>query len=170
VTNELDTPRGGVWQPGQSGNPGGRPRELKAFRQQVREHGPEAISHVLDVMRDSEAENRDRLNAASLLLAYGFGRPQALPPVEDVDNEPTLVSDQELARRIYHVLRRVQTREPTIEGEVVPVVDVLAEQALRLASVREIEARRNVEHPPITAAHASSEQESPPPRVLTRRE
>ncbi len=75
---------GGSWKPGQSGNPGGRPKEgavaARRIRHLCREHGDEAVGVILAVMRNPEEAGKTRLYAAELILNRGFGKP-------DVDKE-----------------------------------------------------------------------------------
>ena len=62
---------------GQSGNPGGRPL---GFREQIKEsttEGRELVEVVLGVLRDENASNRERMEAATWLADRGFGKPAA---------------------------------------------------------------------------------------------
>ena len=71
------TGRGG-FKKGQSGNPGGRPRQLASVMHEARQHTLEAIHTLLKLMRTAESESV-RLNAAESVLNRGWGRPiQAL--------------------------------------------------------------------------------------------
>ena len=71
---------------GQSGNPGGRP---VGFREQIKvstADGNELVEVVLGVLRDQNASNRERMEAATWLSDRGFGKPTvdiALEPPED---------------------------------------------------------------------------------------
>ena len=70
---------------GQSGNPGGRP---VGFREQIKESTGdgselvEVVLSVLRVLRDENASNRERMEAATWLADRGFGKPA---PVRDDD-------------------------------------------------------------------------------------
>ncbi|MQF64325.1 hypothetical protein FIM03_03480, partial [SAR202 cluster bacterium AD-802-L14_MRT_200m] len=60
---------------GQSGNPGGRP---VGFREQIKQStadGSELVEVVLSVLRDENASNRERMEAATWLADRGFGKP-----------------------------------------------------------------------------------------------
>ena len=67
---------------GQSGNPGGRP---VGFREQIKEStadGSELVEVVLGVLRDQNANNRERMEAAIWLADRSFGKPA---PVREPD-------------------------------------------------------------------------------------
>ena len=73
MPDERDTR--GRFQPGQSGNPLGRPRVILNVRDLAREHTEAAIETLASIMVDSEAPAAARLSAASEILNRGFGRP-----------------------------------------------------------------------------------------------
>ncbi len=62
-----------VFQKGQSGNPGGRPKEDAEVKALARTAGPEAIEKLLELMRGDD--RRTALAAAQALLDRGFGKP-----------------------------------------------------------------------------------------------
>ena len=62
------------WQPGQSGNPGGRPKGSKEFRERCREFADEKGLPVLIEIAET-AKHKDRMGAVKLLLEYGYGKP-----------------------------------------------------------------------------------------------
>lgn len=66
-------PVGRPFAPGQSGNPGGKPKGFAEFRELCRTHAAKAV-RVLEEQLDSKNESTAR-EAALALLAYGFGRP-----------------------------------------------------------------------------------------------
>ena len=62
--------------PGQSGNPGGRPKGLtRRVRELVGEDGELIANYMLSVMTDEGARTADRLEAARWLADRGFGKP-----------------------------------------------------------------------------------------------
>ena len=72
--------------PGQSGNPGGRPRGLaRAARDVVGDDGRALAEFWLAVMNDETARMTDRLAASQLLAVRGWGRPAGHAPIEDYD-------------------------------------------------------------------------------------
>jgi hypothetical protein len=79
-----------AFQPGQSGNPGGRPKENAEIKALARAHGKKAIEK-LAAMLDSDDE-RIVTGAAQALLDRGFGKPsQAIVGGDEDDNPVALV-------------------------------------------------------------------------------
>lgn len=71
------TGRGG-FKPGQSGNPGGRPKAIYNLTAEARRHTIEAVRTLLRLMRNAKSESV-RLGAAEAILSRGWGKPiQAL--------------------------------------------------------------------------------------------
>ena len=62
------------WIKGQSGNPGGRPRELAGIQKLARENSPLAIQTLVEVATSGKSESA-RVSAATALLDRGFGKP-----------------------------------------------------------------------------------------------
>ena len=97
VESRPGTTLGGVtgkgFLPGQSGNPGGRPKGLaRRVRELVGEDGEAIVQFLVETMHDSSARRRDRLEAARLLADRGWGRPaQALEiELELANQQPAL--------------------------------------------------------------------------------
>jgi hypothetical protein len=61
------------FQPGQSGNPGGRPKETAEVRQLAREHTAEIIERLLFWVRSDNP--RASVAACQALLDRGYGKP-----------------------------------------------------------------------------------------------
>jgi hypothetical protein len=71
--------RGRPFQPGQSGNPRGRPARDFDLAELARCHTQEAVGTLLQVMRDAKSPAAARIAAAGLLIDRGWGKaPQAL--------------------------------------------------------------------------------------------
>lgn len=62
-----------AFQKGQSGNPGGRPKEDAEVKALARACGPEAIDKLVELMRGDD--RRTALAAAQALLDRGYGKP-----------------------------------------------------------------------------------------------
>ena len=109
------------FKPGQSGNPGGRPKGLaKRARELAGGDGSKALEVFAGVMLDDAAPRRDRMEAAARLLERGWGKAAQYEPVkdgdplelDDVDRAIGAVLD-ELAER-----REAKTPGPSTNGKV----------------------------------------------------
>jgi len=68
-------PVGRPFQPGQSGNPSGRPKTAGPVRELAREHTEVAIRTLVEIAQNEEAQPSARVSAASALLDRGWGKP-----------------------------------------------------------------------------------------------
>ncbi len=68
-------PVGRRFKPGQSGNPGGKPKGFGALIRQESKDGAELVRTALAILRNTKAANRDRLKAAEFLADRGWGKP-----------------------------------------------------------------------------------------------
>lgn len=68
---------------GQSGNPGGMPKDIHDIKVLAARHGPEAVEALVAIMRDSGASPPARVAAAVHLLDRGYGK--AAQPVTGAD-------------------------------------------------------------------------------------
>lgn len=98
-TGKRKPPRS-AWGPGQSGNPGGRPKVAAEVRDLARAHGCKAIERLVALM---DSKNQAvALRAAEAVLDRGYGRPlQAMKLTEDPQEKPrsldlTKFTDEEL--------------------------------------------------------------------------
>ncbi len=69
-------PRGRPFAKGQSGNPSGRPKDLGAFRELCRSKSPQAVEALEAALSRNDSSS---VQAARVLLEYGWGRPSASP-------------------------------------------------------------------------------------------
>lgn len=69
------------FQPGQSGNPGGRPRGNSEIKNLARGHSPEAIERLAYWMRSDNA--KASVSASAALLDRGWGKPTQLIAGDD---------------------------------------------------------------------------------------
>lgn len=81
---QPDLPVGNRFQPGQSGNPGGRPRALKELKEQIQKRGEDLVNELFGIVDHRPEEwgsrvvgpsHRERILAIKELMAYGYGRP-----------------------------------------------------------------------------------------------
>ena len=75
--------------PGQSGNPGGRPK-VAEVREQARKHTKAAIDKLAALMKEGQSEQA-QIMAANSLLDRGWGRPTQ--PIAGDDEAPPLKID-----------------------------------------------------------------------------
>jgi hypothetical protein len=78
--------RGRPFEPGQSGNPGGRPRVIGELRDLARAHAPAAIEELARLALKAKSETA-RIAAIRELLDRGLGKPMQFVAA---DNEPPL--------------------------------------------------------------------------------
>ena len=71
------------FQLGQSGNPGGRPKALKAVEEAARAHTEEAIATLAAICKNEDAPDAARIAAAVALLDRAWGK--ARQPAEPID-------------------------------------------------------------------------------------
>ncbi len=86
------------FQPGQSGNPGGRPKENAEIKALARTYGRTALEKMAALLESDD--EKVRLAAAQALLDRGFGKPtqphggdEELPPIQ-VDGRIRLVKPE----------------------------------------------------------------------------
>ena len=76
------------FKPGQSGNPGGRPKrtaaELKAV-QKMKKLTPEAVDVVVGILRNDKASLYARLQAAEIIFNRAMGRPETYLKVDNAE-------------------------------------------------------------------------------------
>ena len=68
-------PAGRQFPKGVSGNPGGRPKELREVIELARAHAPDAVETLAEIMKDTEAPPAARAAAANSLLDRAYGKP-----------------------------------------------------------------------------------------------
>lgn len=81
------------FQPGQSGNPGGRPKENRIVREKAREHTEDAIAVIYEIMMDQTKHESSRLTAAFGLLDRGWGKPAQAIVGGDEDDAPIQLAE-----------------------------------------------------------------------------
>jgi hypothetical protein len=92
----VPQPHGGAlrpFAPGNRANPGGRPKDTAALAQRIRretKQGRVLVDYLLDAVQHSRS-SKERIDAATLLLAYGFGKPVQPVDFADADGKPAEV-------------------------------------------------------------------------------
>ena len=86
---EPPTRNPGWFTPGQSGNPGGRPKVLAEVQALAREHTPAAITALAGIVKNTKEPAAARVAAANSLLDRAWGRAQT---TIDVTGKVTLES------------------------------------------------------------------------------
>ena len=64
-----------TFKPGQSGNPGGRPKALKDIQKAARAHSADALKTLARIATDPKAPEAAQIAASTALLDRGFGKP-----------------------------------------------------------------------------------------------
>ena len=99
---------GKPFQKGQSGNPGGRPREIAEVKELARAHSEAAIEALVDVMQNSNSPAA-RVSAATAILDRGFGKPTQAIEQSVADERPLPeLSWDELQGRLERLTGRLE--------------------------------------------------------------
>ena len=97
--------RGRPFEPGQSGNPGGRPRVIGELRDLARTHAPEAVRELARLAMHAKSET-PRIAAIRELLDRGFGK-ATQPIVADGEVVPDNLDLESLRAEILSDVARV---------------------------------------------------------------
>ena len=100
-----------TWEKGQSGNPGGRPKEVAEVRELARKYTANAIKTLAGIMQDEKAPEAARIAATNSLLDRGHGRPELQHKVSGTINFAQLLAEFTELRAVEHGEAEV------IEGE-----------------------------------------------------
>lgn len=103
---------GRPFQPGQSGNPGGRPKESGEIRDLARQYSEEALQTLVNIMRKADKDTV-RIVAAQIIIERGCGKPLTAAEIAEEDRkaseELSKLSDKELADMLLSRSREAQT-------------------------------------------------------------
>jgi hypothetical protein len=103
-------PNARKFQPGQSGNPGGRPKGIAA---KAREHADKALDVLVSALVDQDTKTR--IAAAKELLDRGFGKPVTM--TADVTNKLDDFDDASLDAAISALRSALGSAEADGSGE-----------------------------------------------------
>ena len=78
-----------AWKPGQSGNPGGRPRVLRDIQELAQQHTDKAVEALVAALDDP----RSCVAAASALLDRGYGKPRQTTELTGPNGGPIQTQD-----------------------------------------------------------------------------
>jgi hypothetical protein len=77
------------WKPGQSGNPGGRPKMPDDLKKSCRRLADLGVEKLERRMRYGRMPTEDMIRFTKLMLEYGYGKP--VQPLEGKDGGPITV-------------------------------------------------------------------------------
>jgi hypothetical protein len=106
------------WQPGESGNPGGRPKAVHDVVELSRTFTKEAVYTLAGIMQNVNEPASSRVSAASILLDRGWGKPLQTLATPD-GNSPIslhLLATQFVGKQLL-AERAEQPLPPTIQHE-----------------------------------------------------
>ena len=94
----------GLWLPGQSANPSGRPKQTPQERDFItlcKDNSDKAMEAVLEILADRKARPADRLRAAEFLSDRAFGKPVTRDVLVNLSgNDPAKMTDAQLLELI----------------------------------------------------------------------
>ena len=119
--NRNPTGRGG-FQAGQSGNPGGRPKEVREVKVLARERTATAIEVLARIMEDPKAPPAARVAACRELLDRGYGRPESAlnakiettQPAEELDVSQL---EPEEFKQLQELCDKAKVKKPGQDGQ-----------------------------------------------------
>ena len=114
----VDRSKNGRFVPGQSGNPGGRPKTLARVQDLARQYTETSIKVLGEIMEDEDERGATRIAAIQVLLDRGWGKPLQRIDVSDdkfenwtdAELEAYLVEKQAELARLNEANRRHEAR------------------------------------------------------------
>lgn len=107
------------FQPGQSGNPGGRPTRFREVRALCRDRSLASAKALCDMAEDPNEDSRVRAVCAQQVLTWAFGKPPDYDPKEDKPGVliDTSVLSMEERKVLFTALRRGLLKEVIPDSE-----------------------------------------------------
>lgn len=99
--------------PGQSGNPGGRPRIPDDVKALARSYTRKAIETAAEIMRNPEETGTARMSAVNTILDRGWGKPAQHVTVDNLGD----MSDAELRAELAAAIAELRHVSLDPEGE-----------------------------------------------------
>lgn len=121
--NKGKTRNPNMWQPGQSGNPGGRPKGLATAARELIGNDPKRLLTVLlDIAENKSAKDSDRRAAIETYLDRAYGKAPAYAPI-DGENPLDLEQVDKRILAVLDELAAVRQAKAVGGGETRPVAD-----------------------------------------------
>ena len=74
MKDKIITRHAGMFKPGQSGNPLGRPKSDKTIRELARVHTKDALKTLSEIVKNPKSPDAARVQACNALLDRGWGK------------------------------------------------------------------------------------------------
>ena len=105
--NSTKTAPGVPFKPGQSGNPNGRPKEPKEFKELAKARSLDALKVVIDIMNNYEAKHSDRIKAAEMIIDRAYGKAIQATEISGPEGAPIeIATPEERRQRIESLLQK----------------------------------------------------------------
>lgn len=113
------TPEGIPWKPGQSGNPGGRPKGIASKARELIGNDPTALLGVfLEIAQNPKEKAGDRRAAAESLLDRAYGKAPIFTPIDGED--PLDLETLHHVRELVDDLARHRADRPVARPDTAP--------------------------------------------------
>ncbi len=74
MEDKIITRHAGMFKPGQSGNPSGRPKSDKTIRDLAKIHTEDALKTLSEIVKNPKASDTARVQACNAILDRGWGK------------------------------------------------------------------------------------------------
>lgn len=88
------------FKPGQSGNPGGRPKRPVELVKACKEFNDEGLKILKEIARRKTNRENDRIRAVELIFAYGNGKPKQGIELTGADGGPVTIASADLLTQL----------------------------------------------------------------------